>query len=395
MLKKASWFLCLMILAISCLDEPDCFRLNNNFAGIAFKKMYDGQADTVALIGVRPSGTDSVFNQYVLTTGIYLNLNYFAEQTSFSIEHLNGGVKQVLLGYDVRTQFVSEDCGARYVLSNLQLLNSTYDSIRIIDATPGAAQQGANIEVYRCPITNVMELSFRQLQEGTSVASPLKINYITNAAGGIAYQDTTLQTVYLPLNPAGNAEQFAIYFADQAAPKAFDFNYTRTPKTFFEKCLAQQLFHNLDVTATSFDSLEIVTDSIQDPPVTNLIAYRCAETNLMQVYFRKAGAPVRNDTIDVVTIKDHLNNILYENQKLTYVILPLDSNATTSVFTFELQDGTRTLTVNYDISNETLFNACGEQTLFSGLEPSISSGQTILRADSVYFPPRTNVEIIK
>jgi hypothetical protein len=401
MLKKASWFACLMILAISCLDEPDCFRLNNNFAGIAFKKMYDGEADTVSLIGVQASGTDSIFNSYVLTNAVYLNLNYFAEQTSFTIESLNDGINQLVLGYDVRTQFVSEDCGARYVLSNLQILSANYDSIRLIDGTPGASRQGANIEVYRCPITNVMELSFRQLQAGTSIASALKINSLTNNNGTPIHVDTTLSTVHLPLNPSGNSESFTINFADQAT-KTFAFNYARTPITFFEKCFAQNLFHDIDVISDNFDSLLVVTDSLQDPSVTNLIAYRCPQTNLMQVYFRKNGSPVRNDTIDVKTIKGKNDVILYQNQKLTYVILPLDPTSGSSTFKFELQTSTKTLTVNYTRTPQTLFAACdvangGPQILFSDLVAIGDFTQTavVSTADSVRYPAVTNVQIIQ
>jgi hypothetical protein len=401
MLKKASWFACLMILAISCLDEPDCFRLNNNFAGIAFKKMYDGEADTVVLIGVQASGTDSIFNSYVLTTGVYLNLNYFSEQTSFAIESLNDGINQLVLGYDVRTQFVSEDCGARYVLSNLQILSADYDSIRLIDETPGASRQGANIEIYRCPITNIMELSFRQLQGGTSISSALKINSLTNSDGVPIHVDTTLSTVYLPLDPSGASELFTINFADKT--NSFGFNYARTPITFFEKCSAQQLIHDIGITSNDFDSLLVVKDSLQDPPVTNLIAYRCPETNLMQVYFRKNGSPVRNDTIDVKTIKGKNDVILYQNQKLTYVILPLDPDSNSSTFTFELQTSTKTLTVNYTRTPQTLFPACDvandnkQQILFSDLVATSNFTQTTVlsTADSVRYPAVTNVQIIQ
>jgi hypothetical protein len=400
MLKKASWFPCLLLLAISCLDEPDCFRLNNNFAGIAFKKLYDGEADTVALIGISPSGTDSVFNQYVLTTGVYLQLNYFTDQTSFAIESLDGGVKNVVLGYDVKTQFVSEDCGARYVLSNLRLVSSDYQSINLIDPTPGASQQGSNIEIYRCPITNRMELSFRQLQGETSVPLALKINSLTNSGGTPIHLDTTLSTVHLPLL-AANAETFTANF-ESLPQKTFTVNYVRTPTTLVEFCGVQDLFRNINYTSHNFDSLLVVNDSIQDPSVTNLIAYRCPETNLMQVYFRKNGSPVRNDTIDVKTIKDASGNILYQNEKLTFAILPLDPNSASAVFTFELQSGTnRTLTVNYTRTPQTIFRACDvangnlPDTVFSDLAPTTTFLQAIIRADSVQFPPRTNVEIIQ
>src|SRR5688500_13476479 len=90
MLKKTCWFVFLMMLAISCLDEPECFSLNNNVIGIAFKKMSDSQADTVIFFSVWAEGTDSVFRTSVALTGIdKLPLNYYQNETIFHFEGLD------------------------------------------------------------------------------------------------------------------------------------------------------------------------------------------------------------------------------------------------------------------------------------------------------------------
>jgi hypothetical protein len=407
MLRKASWFVCFLVLAMSCLDEPDCFRLNNNIIGIAFKKMIGGAPDTVALIGVQASGTDVIFNEFVLTNGIYLPLNFFTTQTSFLIQGLNGQ-HTLDLGYDVRTQFVSDECGARYVLSNLSLLGyDNFDSIRVVNASPFSSEAGANIEIYRCPITNLVEVSFRQLQMENSVVLARKIVNVVDYSGIPAYVDTTLQAIYLPLNPEAESSTFTLTMADQELPSDISMAYKRLPRTFFDICGEQQTFGRLDITsAAGIDSIHVVNDSIHDPPVTNITIYKCPQTNMMRLYFRQPGAPVRADTIYIKKITDDYSaNVYYDNPDpalgYTFVTIPLNPAASgtgTTEFTFELHDGTiKTLGVAYNAVQTELFNACGTQAIFSGLSAPTSNftAPPIVRVTTVQYPIATNIEIIQ
>ena len=408
MLKKATWFVCFLVLAMSCLDEPDCFRLNNNIIGIAFKKMIGGAADTVAVIGVGASGTDSVFNQFILTNGIYLPLNLFTDQTSFSIQGLDE-LHQLSVGYDARTQFVSEECGARYVLSNLSLLNHDFDSVRIVNTSPFPSEAGANIEVYRCPVTNVVKVSFRQLTMDNSVSNAAvnarKIVGVVDDYSDIQrYVDTTLQTINLPLNPEANLNTFDLTLADQTDPINLAMTYTRRPRKFFDICGDQQLFAKLGVTATNVDSMLVAKDSIQDPPVTNVIIYKCPQTNLMRLYFKQPGGGVRADTIHLKRVTEG-TNVYYENPDpalgYTLVTLPLDRNANgagSAVFTFESHDQpNKTLKVTYNAVRTELYNACGTQAVFSELavDPTSTFVNPTLKVATVQYPIVTNFEIIQ
>ena len=49
MVKKSAWFLSFLLMTAGCLDEPDCYLLNNNIIGVSFKKLENSTADTVAI----------------------------------------------------------------------------------------------------------------------------------------------------------------------------------------------------------------------------------------------------------------------------------------------------------------------------------------------------------
>lgn len=143
MIKKGGYFLICFLIAASCLDEPDCFSLNNYIIGISFKKLTDSKADTVAFTSIRTVFPPVIFSGDTLSK-VYLPLNYFENETSFLFE--NPGKNLLLrLGYSSKAQFVSENCGERFVLSDLKVLNHSFDSVRVISNTP--ADQGGTIHI--------------------------------------------------------------------------------------------------------------------------------------------------------------------------------------------------------------------------------------------------------
>jgi hypothetical protein len=407
-MKKAHWFIIFLLFAISCLDEPDCFRLNNNVIGIAFKKMYDGRADTVALIGIQALGVpDTTFSKFLYTNGAYVPLDFFSQQTSLTLQDLYE-THQLLLGYDVKAQFVSDDCGARYVLSGLNLLSEDYDSIRVVSTDPASSEAGVHIEIYRCPRTHLMKVVFQQLQEETSRVMTPKINGISPDYIDPIFVDTTLSVVNLPLNPEANTVRFDFDFRDYGA-KFLTVQYQRTAWDYNDLCAARnlQFYGRLKVgnkgEAFDFDSVKVVRDSLQDPPITNITAYRCPQTNLMRISFRTPSAPVRADSISVVSVTDNKGAVLYENTKLAIFTLPLitDPGVIETEFTFLLTDGTtKKLTIGYGRETaRTYGNACGDLTTLTDLEISTDFGllpdQSSFKLDHTTFPVQTNFEILK
>src|SRR5688572_1373318 len=128
MIKHTRWFIFFLLMAVSCLDEPDCFSLNNNIIGISFKKMLTGAADTVAVLSIKAEGFDSLFAEERLINGISLPLNYFQQNTSFIFEGVDKQTHYLNLDYSAKAQFVSEECGERFVLADLKIGSHDFDS---------------------------------------------------------------------------------------------------------------------------------------------------------------------------------------------------------------------------------------------------------------------------
>src|SRR5688500_15791732 len=87
MVKNSTWLLILMILAAWCLDEPDCYLLNNQNIGISFSKLEDSSTDTVTVTGF--STLDPLLYFWADTTisRLYPPLNYFQDETAFFFEN--------------------------------------------------------------------------------------------------------------------------------------------------------------------------------------------------------------------------------------------------------------------------------------------------------------------
>lgn len=146
MLKRI-FFLVLSGLAVNaCLDQPDCVRLNNNRAGIAYKYLTDGsnaslQFDSIWAVG----SADTIYDQRL--SAFVIRLNHFAEQTTVKFAD-DEATDSIVFEYSSQVQFVSEDCGERYVLSNLRVVKHTFDSLRIVGDTPAKDNNARNIEIY-------------------------------------------------------------------------------------------------------------------------------------------------------------------------------------------------------------------------------------------------------
>lgn len=263
MLKKTGWFAFLLLLAISCLDEPDCFSLNNNVIGIAFKKMSDSKADTVVLISVTAEGTDSVFRANTILTGIdKLPLNYYQGETVFYFQDLDSA-RVLHLGYSAKSQLVSEECGERFVVTGLQVLNHAFDSIRIVSATPKRSDGGGtHLEIYRCPNTSQVKLRF---------STPVVIEDVQpqgyEAPANLPTSEP-VTTINIPLNT--EADISTIEFKINGLIQILTLAYSREEETLFSACGSQMILSNFEVVSSSFSSASVVSHSISDPPHINL-----------------------------------------------------------------------------------------------------------------------------
>lgn len=148
MAKKITGFLLLVLITAGCLDEPDCYLLNNNVVGISFKKLEDSTADTVAVSGFGTVEPPLLFWGDTTLTRINLPLNYFQDETAFFFDTPDR-MLILRLGYVSQAQFVSENCGEKFVLSSLTVVRHSFDSVRLVTDTPTRDGTTINIEIFQ------------------------------------------------------------------------------------------------------------------------------------------------------------------------------------------------------------------------------------------------------
>ena len=146
---KKSWFLVFLIVTAACLDEPDCYSLNNDIIGISFKKLADRTADTLAITAIATLEPPLIFYAGDTTlSSIALPLNYVEDETAYVFQGPET-THFLRLGYISQAQFVSENCGERFVLSRLRVLEHSFDSVRVINDTPGVEGGTTHIEIFQ------------------------------------------------------------------------------------------------------------------------------------------------------------------------------------------------------------------------------------------------------
>lgn len=259
-MKKISWFVLCAIIAVSCLDEPDCFQLNNNVIVLNFKILGGGN-DAYPVQGIQTPGADSVFlPNTVLSTGIQLPLDPLNTTMNYTF---NGPdrFRSLSLSYKVQVQFVSADCGERYVFSELEALSGDFDSIRIVNSFP-TRPASSNIDLFRCPRTDLLGVTF---------TTGVVIDSIYAEGLGLIYAiNDTISSVALPVNLSANETSFLFDYSD-GSQKAFTVTYRTTSRNRFAICGDQTFIDSLayDPARSDFATVTLSNDSIHDLPISN------------------------------------------------------------------------------------------------------------------------------
>lgn len=262
MIKRTAWFLLLVAIGSSCLDEPDCFSLNNNVIGISFRKLSDGKPDTVFFSRIWADGAQKTFVENSLITGNdSLPLNYFANETLIHFEGL-GRTFDLPVKYSAQAQFVSEECGERFVLTGMRIDGHTFDSVRVLSRTPKRSKTaGTHFEIYRCPNRSQAKLRFASAVSITSIS--------TNYEADILYSPEPLTVINIPLNSAGSSSTIDFQFAD-GSTRSITIGHVNGKATFFNACGEQDVLSEISVIDTNFSGHNVINASTQDPPVTNI-----------------------------------------------------------------------------------------------------------------------------
>jgi hypothetical protein len=138
----------------ACVDEPDCVRTGDNALIISFKKRLDGSTDTVILYNISAVGADSIFYKSsepdeldTLNGSALLSVNPYSEETLFTFLFRFGVEKTLKVGYKSETRFISDECGSDRVQYNLTILETQFDSVRVVN-NQLSTNRTTNIEIY-------------------------------------------------------------------------------------------------------------------------------------------------------------------------------------------------------------------------------------------------------
>lgn len=415
-MKKTSWFLFFLLFAVSCLDDPDCFLLNNDVLGISFNVIGSSAADSVSFNRITVNGQvlwEDLENDTTVTK-IALPGDRIAENSRIVL--LSEGIERVIdLEYRVKVQFVTEDCGPRYIYSDLAANEHNFDSVNVVNTTPGRDASSLNVRIYRCPEIGTIGLSFFEFTlpesgAATSRAISASLDAITLDDGTVLYADQTASTIQLPLNLSTARTTYKFDFSDGFANadsvRDLAVEYAVTPEERYQACGIQNFVTALTVGTVDggvpFDLAAIATESdgdlrdvVTDPPINNINIYRCPPTNIAQIAFENAAGLARSKEITSVK-SDYDTTTLYRGETASRLQLPLNTAATTTTFTIQLGDVTETVTLNHPWINPptTTFpagSACLQRQIVRALTEGTNNPNVTVEQDAVLYPAVTNI----
>jgi hypothetical protein len=138
----------LLTMAVSCLEQPDCINIRNNIAGVTFKSLDNGAVLAQSFDYVTANGATADVYGETSVSKISLPLDYRNDTTYYTLQ-IQDTVYQLVLTYTSQPQFISEKCGERFVLGSLKVVEHPFDSVRVVNATPGVDANANNIEIFR------------------------------------------------------------------------------------------------------------------------------------------------------------------------------------------------------------------------------------------------------
>jgi hypothetical protein len=402
-MKKLGWFVFFLILFASCLDDPDCYQLHNDIVGVTFRVMGTGQGDSVLM---KNFSTD----KFEYGPSFNYQINYFVEEGTFEFQSV-ADTNFLSFGYTVKNQFISEDCGSAFVLSDLRILEHDFDSARVLNPTPSKGG-GTNIEIYRCPETDTLTIDFNQLyatSNGVTITNKRSVyishpfDSITTDFSGNVFSGRAA-TVKLPVDLTKNETTFV--FKTNTFEETLVLGYTLTTEERYKPCGIQTFVTDLAIKQHTFDSISFALDdddepvrSLRDPQIPNLRVFDCPKTNLIQVAF-KTGTTPKEVTIKSITGDYFTGDLLsappYKGSPYTGSTLPLPVNLESDASTFYIQyddDTIDTLAVAYSRTALTLFSGCPDPVIINLQEATDLSNINIIQS-TLQYPLVTNVEII-
>ena len=117
----------------ACNEVVDCSRETKTTARISFFKKTDGSTLAIAFDTIMAIGSESFFFTAIDSSSVYdLPLDPNVNSTTFIF--IKASVTDTLnLGYENQFVIIDEDCVPEIAFNNLEILNTSFDSLRIVE----------------------------------------------------------------------------------------------------------------------------------------------------------------------------------------------------------------------------------------------------------------------
>ncbi|MEQ8425214.1 MAG: hypothetical protein RIA63_10930, partial [Cyclobacteriaceae bacterium] len=250
----------------------DIYRcpITNNIK-IGFRQLFaddkkpNGDALADELTGASVSYLPFLYYSDTILSSLVLPLNTVTNTTSINFDFKNKGMATVNLQYDFESNTKFNACGSQDFIIDIQVTGSTGFDIARVTRDSIYDPPTTNVLLLRCPQTNFIEL---RLKSPSGEETKFDIDKVTASyTPQEFYVGVSTSVLILPLDISQDQTDFTIEFG--SGPKQIIFGYTRTQKTFYEKC-DQTLMTEVSVLSSDFTSTPVVKqDSIKFPTEVN------------------------------------------------------------------------------------------------------------------------------
>ena len=245
---------------------------------------------------------------------------------------------------------------------------------------------------------NTVGIAFKTMFDGRS--DTVRIVKITASGTTMVYDSAkAVSFVSLPLNYLTNNSVFNI----QTVSRIYVLNlgFKAQPQFLTADCPERFVLSNLTLNdEQGSDSIKLVSPDLTNPAQNNISIYRCPRNYLLKLSFRQWYMDTLSrgklDTRAITSVTADYGP-LYGAGSTNTLYLPLNLASDRTQYTILFADGTTSnVYVKYQIANKTLFAVCSNQQFPNKLS-TISHNFEILhiRRDSIYDPPKTNIETFR
>ncbi len=259
-----AFILSFFALTLACEQTTICTTSNTSLAKVAFFKIAETrQADTLYGVSVVTENNILLYEPDTVIE-VILPVNPAATSTNFLFIRDNK-TDTLQLSYEIEQIFTSSECGFDQRFFNLNVPNTSFDSVRIRSNELVADNNNdTNIEIYRCVNENTASIiaEFVQNVSGEKVQDTIFYNRVNDDKGNVLFTDAALSVFRLPVNPDEKRVQYFFHRLSNGSPDidTLTVNYARFQEQLARMCPVQTRYDTLrvDRTYTSFDSTTVL-----------------------------------------------------------------------------------------------------------------------------------------